>query len=78
MALHIGATDPLLVEEEVTIDIIRSLNDGGSVDVVFITVGLPALIQTAIRMVRPQGRIVLVALFDGPLHFEAFLNNIPL
>jgi len=41
------------------------------IDVVFLTVGVPSLVQQALAMANPEGRVVLVALFDEPLWLDA-------
>ena len=69
---HLGATHGVLADGAATADKIRALTDGEGVDVVFLTVGVPALLQEALNAVNRHGRIMLVAMFDGPLQFESF------
>ena len=69
---HLGATDTVLADGGSTAAKIQALTDCEGVDVVFLTVGLPGLMQEAFDSISRWGRIILVALFDGPLHFEAF------
>ena len=68
---HLGATHGVLADGRSIVDEIKALCDGEGVDVVFMTVGVPALMEEALRAVNRQGRIILVAIFDGPLSFDS-------
>lgn len=72
IAAKLGATHGLLTQSGDPAAEIMQLTDGLGVDVVFLTVGVQPVVETAMRIVARQGRIVLIALFDEPLHFEAF------
>lgn len=71
---HLGATHGVLAGagEGSTAAQIQEITDGDGADVVFIAMGLPKLMHEALAAVSRQGRIVLVALFDGPLQFDAY------
>ena len=72
-----GASNGVLAGDKPLAEQVLALNGDAGVDVVFLTVGIPALMREALKMVNKHGRIVLVALFDGPLNFEPFniINN---
>ena len=75
-AQFLGATDTVLANGDSngdsTADKILTVTGGRKVDVVIMAVGLPGLMKDAFRAVNRNGRIVLVAMFDGPLQFDAF------
>ena len=68
----LGATHTVLADGDSTADRIGTVTGGRKVDVVVMAVGLPALMKDAFRAVDRNGRIVLVAMFDGPFRFDAF------
>ena len=41
-------------------------------DMVFVTVGMETVFHDALSVVKPGGRIILIALFDKPVSFEPF------
>ena len=53
-------------------DQIRSYVGKDGADVVFVTIGIPAVFEKALSLVRPGGRIAMIALFDKPVSFEPF------
>lgn len=69
---HLGATNTLVAGRDPLVDTIMNITEGKGVDVVFLTVGIPALFNEALKIVKSRGRIVLVALFEKPLQLEAF------
>jgi L-iditol 2-dehydrogenase len=64
---YLGATYTLLGNEEPIAQRVLDITSGKRIDVVFLTVGVPALVDEALRMVERGGRIMFVALFDEPI-----------
>jgi 2-desacetyl-2-hydroxyethyl bacteriochlorophyllide A dehydrogenase len=69
---HLGATDSLLADPGPIADRILDITDGKGIDVVFLTVGVSPLVTDALDIVEREGRVVFLALFDEPVHFEPF------
>jgi L-iditol 2-dehydrogenase len=70
---RLGATHAFLLPDERLVERARALTSGQGVDVAFITADDESLVNLAIDLVRPRGRIVLVALLtEAPLHFLAY------
>ena len=69
---RLGATHGLLADQGAISDTILAINDGEGIDVVFLTVGAPALVREALSIVAPGERIGFLALFDEPFPFEPF------
>ncbi len=67
----LGASDVVLADGRPVADEIRALTGGEGADVVFMTVGVPSLLEDALLAVARHGRIVLVAIFDGPLTLDS-------
>jgi len=70
---RLGATHDFLLPDESFADQVMALTGGQGVDTAFITADDPALVNTAIQILKRRGRIVLVALLtDAPLEFPAY------
>ena len=69
---HMGATHTLNAGEGRVVERALEITGGRGFDVVFLTVGVAALVGDALKMVERAGRVVFVALFDEPVRFEAF------
>ena len=67
----LGATHGVLADGRPIVDEIKGLNDGEGADIVFMTVGVPALMTDALAAVRRHGRIVMVAIFDTPVSLDS-------
>jgi L-iditol 2-dehydrogenase len=55
---------------------VRDLNQGRQADGVILTIGVEALVQQALEMVRPRGRVVLFGGFPRPARVEVDPNLI--
>jgi len=64
---HLGATHGLLGSDGPVAQRVLAITGETGVDVSFLTVGVPALLQTAIEMAACEGRVFFVALFDRPV-----------
>jgi L-iditol 2-dehydrogenase len=70
---RLGATHDFLLPDEGFVNKVKNLAGGEGVAVTFITADDVSLVNRAIEMTRPQGRIVLVALLrEAPLQFMAY------
>lgn len=69
-----GATHGMLAGQEAIADRVLGITGGRCVDVVFLTVGVSSLVQEALDMVEPEGRIVFVALFED--HIQLDVNDV--
>ncbi len=71
---QLGATHGVLASntERATATAIKTMTNGEGADIVFMAIGLPHLMEEALAAVGRNGRIVLVAFFDGPLTIDAF------
>lgn len=67
-----GATHTVRADQVSVADAILDITGGEGIDVVCLTVGVPALVEAALKCVRPQGTIVLLALFDEPIVVQPF------
>ena len=67
---HFGVTHSLLGDEGPVADCILDITGGQGVDVTYLTVGVPALVDEAIQMAACEGRIFFVALFDQSVQME--------
>jgi L-iditol 2-dehydrogenase len=69
---HLGATDCLLGDQggPPLAERILALTGETGVDATFLTVGVPALLDTAIEVAACEGRVFFVALFDRPVTLE--------
>ena len=65
----LGATDTLLGGGGPLSEKILEITGGKPVDVVFLTVGVPPLLDEALTVTALDGRIMFVALFDKPVQF---------
>jgi 2-desacetyl-2-hydroxyethyl bacteriochlorophyllide A dehydrogenase len=66
-----GVTHGLLAAEGCLAERVLGITQGRGVDIVFLTVGVPVLVQEALKMVAIEGKIVFVALFDEPIQLDA-------
>jgi L-iditol 2-dehydrogenase len=70
---RLGATHSVLLPAAGLADSVKALTEGKGTDVAIVTADDVLLVNQAIEMVRPRGRIVLVALMTcAPLQFMAF------
>lgn len=67
-----GATHTVRADRTSVTDEILAITGDDGIDAVFLTVGVPTLVQEALRCVRRQGTIVLLALFDEPIVVQPF------
>jgi L-iditol 2-dehydrogenase len=67
---HFGATHGLLADEGPISDRILEIVRGKGIDVIFLTVGVPALVDEALTVAAREARIMFVALFDQPVRLE--------
>ena len=69
----LGATHDFLVPDDRPVDKIKALTNDQGVDAAFITADDVSLLKLAIDIVKPRGRVVLVALLtEAPLRFMAY------
>jgi S-(hydroxymethyl)glutathione dehydrogenase/alcohol dehydrogenase len=61
IAKSFGATHTMLADED-TVEVIRQLTGGRGADYVFDAVGIPAVQEAALEVVRPGGSLVLVGI----------------
>jgi L-iditol 2-dehydrogenase len=64
---HMGATHALLGSEGLLAERVLEITGRRGADATFLTVGVPALLDTAIEMAACEGRIFFVALFNQPV-----------
>lgn len=70
---RLGATHDFLLPDPAFADKVMAVTGGQGVDAVFIAADDPALVNTAVQILKRRGRIVLVALLTGSdLHFPAY------
>jgi L-iditol 2-dehydrogenase len=70
---RLGATHDFLLPDDNLVDKVKEAAGGEGVDVAFITADDVTLVNRAVEMVKPQGRIVLVALLtEAPLELMAY------
>ncbi len=70
---RLGATHDFLLPDEGFVDKVKEVTGGEGVDVTFVTADDVALVNRAVEMTKPRGRIVLVALLrDAPLQLMAY------
>lgn len=70
---RLGATHGILLPDESLIAEVKALVGDDGVDVAFVTADEASLVNAAIEIVKPRGRIVLVALLtEAPLQFPAY------
>lgn len=70
---RLGATHDFLLPDSGFADKVLALTGGQGVDAVFIAADDPALVSTAIQILKRRGRIVLVALLsEEPLEFQGY------
>ncbi len=70
---RLGATHDFLLPDDNLVDKVKEATGGEGVDVAFITADDVTLVNRAVEMVKPQGRIVLVALLtEAPLELMAY------
>jgi L-iditol 2-dehydrogenase len=67
---HLGTTHGLRGDDGRLAERILAACGGAGVDVAFLTVGVPSLLDTAIEVAACEGRIFFVALFDRPVQLE--------
>jgi L-iditol 2-dehydrogenase len=67
---HLGATHCLLGDQEPIAERVLAIVGETGVDATFLTVGVPALLDTAIEMAACEGRVFFVALFDRPVTIQ--------
>jgi L-iditol 2-dehydrogenase len=67
---HLGATHALLGSKGPLVERVLAITGETGVDVAFLTVGVPALLDDAIAMAACEGRIFFVALFDRPVTIQ--------
>lgn len=71
-AREIGVRAAVNVATDDLGETVKSLTGGEGVDTVVVAVGVPPLVDQALQLVRKRGRVVLLALFDGPATFDTF------
>jgi L-iditol 2-dehydrogenase len=70
---RLGATHDVLLPDENMVTAVGKLTGGEGVDVVFVTADDASLVNQAVAMAKPRGRIVLVALLNqAPLELAAY------
>ncbi len=70
---RLGATHDFLLPDEGFVDKVKEATGGEGVDVTFVTADDVSLVNRAVEMTKPRGRIVLVALLrDAPLQLMAY------
>jgi L-iditol 2-dehydrogenase len=70
---RLGATHDFLLPDESFVDKVKEVTGGEGVDVTFVTADDVSLVNRAVEMTKPRGRIVLVALLrDAPLQLMAY------
>jgi len=70
---RLGATHDFLLPDENLVDKVKEVTAGEGVDVTFIAADDVSLVNRAVEMTKPRGRIVLVALLrDAPLQLTAY------
>lgn len=70
---RLGATHDFLLPDEGFVDKVKEVTGGEGVDVTFVTADDVSLVNRAVEMTKPRGRIVLVALLrDAPLQLMAY------
>jgi len=70
---RLGATHDFLLPDDNFVDKVKALAGGEGVDVTFITADDVSLVNRAVEMTKPRGRIVLVALLrHAPLQLMAY------
>jgi L-iditol 2-dehydrogenase len=70
---RLGVNDDFLLPDEQLVDKVKERTNGEGVDAAFITADDVSLLNLAIDMTKPRGRIVLVALLtEAPLKFMAY------
>jgi threonine dehydrogenase-like Zn-dependent dehydrogenase len=62
-----GATDCLVADRRPLAERVLGITGERGVDVSFLTVGVPALLDAAIEMAACEGRVFFVALFSRPV-----------
>jgi L-iditol 2-dehydrogenase len=73
MALSLGADKVIDPQVENVAETIRQLNSNQLADATILTIGVPALVQSALETVRPHGRLVLFGGFPRPARIEISL-----
>lgn len=68
----LGATHTVRVGQESILDRVMAITDGRGVEVIFLTVGKEELFHAAFDVVRRQGTIVVVALYEAPVTFNPY------
>lgn len=71
-ALEMGYDHTILVGKESIEDRVGELIGEYGVDVVFLTSHAKSLFSEAFKVIRRQGRIVIVALFEGPIPIDPY------
>jgi 2-desacetyl-2-hydroxyethyl bacteriochlorophyllide A dehydrogenase len=70
---RLGATHDFLLPDDNFVDKVKEVSGGEGVDVTFVTADDVSLVNRAVEMTKPRGRIVLVALLtDAPLQMKAY------
>jgi L-iditol 2-dehydrogenase len=70
---RLGATHDFLLPDDNFVDKVKEATGGDGVDVTFIAADDVSLVNRALEMTKPRGRIVLVALLrDAPLQLMAY------
>ncbi|GAB4526605.1 MAG: sorbitol dehydrogenase [Anaerolineae bacterium] len=70
---RLGATHDFLLPDEGFVDKVKEVTGGEGVDITFITADDASLVNRALEITKPRGRIVLVALLtEAPLQLMAY------
>ena len=73
-AMELGATHVFDSRDEELIEKVLEVTEGGC-DCVFVSAPVNALIDQALKMVRRQGQVICVAMFDGQASVNVELNR---
>jgi len=74
-AKAIGADVLIRADAEDAVETVLQATDGRGADVVIEAAGIPATFQQSIDMVRRDGKVMVVATYDGPFEFDPSLTR---
>ena len=72
VSLQMGATETVVATEGKTIPSVLEKVGSQGADIVFVAVGIQQVFDTALQLVKPTGKVVLIALFEDVLKFAPF------
>ena len=72
LAKQLGATRTVNVKDESVYKVVHEITGGKGVDIVIIAAGVKNLVQEATRIIKKNGKIIVIAIFDEILQVDMF------